>query len=153
MTTGLDINKDLTKAFNSNINNIYTICDDVELGAQFLPLGDESVYIPVGIDAAYNGTVELCMPNGTDGLEVYLFDRETQKHTNMLTTTYTVDLTQGINDDRFLLEVRRPQMPTDIMTTGSVEDETTKYMQNGHLYIKKGQNVYNAEGKRVNNAQ
>ena len=152
-TNGLDMNKDLTKIINSGTHNLYTLCEDIELGAQFLPVTDETVYIPVGIDVPANGTVELAMPDGTDGLEVYLFDRLTQKHTNMLISSYTADLEKGTLKDRFVLEVRRSQMPTDIMTTGKVEEDVTKYMIDGHLYIKKGRNIYNAEGKLVNNEQ
>ena len=152
-TNGLDMNKDLTKIINSGTHNLYTLCEDIELGAQFLPVTDETVYIPVGIDVPANGAVELAMPDGTDGLEVYLFDRLTQKHTNMLISSYTADLEKGTLKDRFVLEVRRSQMPTDIMTTGKVEEDVTKYMIDGHLYIKKGRSIYNAEGKLVNNEQ
>ena len=152
-TEGLDMNKDLTKNFNSGIDNIYTICEDVELAAQILPLGDETVYIPVGVKAAANGTCTFSMPAGTDGLEVYLFDRETNKHINMLISTYEADLTKGDINDRFVLEIRRAQMPTGIFTTGNVDEDVTKYMYNGHLYIKKGQCIYNAEGKRITNVQ
>ncbi len=152
-TEGLDMNKDLTKNFNSGIDNIYTICEDVELAAQILPLGDETVYIPVGVKAAANGTCTFSMPDGTDGLEVYLFDRETNKHINMLISTYDADLTKGDINDRFVLEIRRAQMPTGIFTTGNVDEDVTKYMYNGHLYIKKGQCIYNAEGKRITNVQ
>ncbi|MCR4664352.1 MAG: InlB B-repeat-containing protein [Paludibacteraceae bacterium] len=152
-TVGLDMNKDLTKNFNSGIDNIYTICEDVELAAQILPLGDETVYIPVGVKAASDGTCTFSMPAGTDGLEVYLFDREANKHINMLTSTYDADLTKGDINDRFVLEVRRAQMPTGIFTTDNADEDVTKYMHNGHLYIKKGQYIYNAEGKRVTNVQ
>lgn len=150
-TAGLDMNKDLTKIMNGGTHNLYTLCEDIELGAQFLPVSDETVSIPVGIDVPNNGTVELAIPDGTDGLEVYLFDRTTGKHTNMLMSTYTVDLEKGTLNDRFVLEVRSSQMPTGIMSTGKVEEEVTKYMIDGHLYIKKGQRIYNAEGKLVNN--
>lgn len=152
-TEGLDMNKDLTKNFNSGIDNIYTVCEDVELAAQLLPLGDETVTIPVGVKAAADGTCTFSMPAGTDGLEVYLFDRETGKHVNMLTSEYEAILEKGDINGRFVLEVRRAQMPTGIFTTGNADEDVTKYMHNGHLYIKKGQFIYNAEGKRVTNVQ
>ena len=32
-------------------------------------------------------------------------------------------------------------------------EKTVKYLQNGHLYIKRGDRLYNAEGKHVNNVK
>ncbi|MBP5477155.1 MAG: InlB B-repeat-containing protein [Paludibacteraceae bacterium] len=151
-TDGLDLNKDLYKFFNEG-GNVYTLCSDVELAAQILPLGEGTLSIPVGVKADGNATVEFAMPEGTEGMEVYLYDKQDGTYTNLLTSTRTVNLTEGKTNDRFILMVKEAKMPTAVISTEQDAENTVKYLRNGHLFIKRGGRLYNAEGKFVNNVK
>ena len=151
-TDGLDLNKDLYKFFNEG-GNVYTLCSDVELAAQILPLGEGTLSIPVGVKADGNATVEFAMPEGTEGMEIYLYDKQDGTYTNLLTSTRTVNLTEGKTNDRFILMVKEAKMPTAVISTEQDAENTVKYLRNGHLFIKRGGRLYNAEGKFVNNVK
>ncbi len=151
-TDGLDLNKDLYKFFNEG-GNVYTLCSDVELAAQILPLGEGTLSIPVGVKADGNTTVEFAMPEGTEGMEVYLYDKQDGTYTNLLTSTRQVTLNEGKTNDRFILMVKEAKMPTAVISTEQDAENTVKYLRNGHLFIKRGGRLYNAEGKLVNNVK
>ena len=151
-TDGLDLNKDLYKFFNEG-GNVYTLCSDVELAAQILPLGEGTLSIPVGVKADGNATVEFAMPEGTEGMEVYLYDKLDGTYTDLLTSTRQVTMEEGKTNDRFILMVKEAKMPTAVISTEQDTENTVKYLRNGHLYIKRGGRLYNAEGKLMNNVK
>lgn len=86
-------------------------------------------------------------------MEVYLYDKQDGTYTNLLTSTRTVNLTEGKTNDRFILMVKEAKMPTAVISTEQDAENTVKYLRNGHLFIKRGGRLYNAEGKFVNNVK
>lgn len=150
-TNQFDMNKDLTKAFNSGKANIYTITEDVEVAGNNLPLEEGTTFIPVGVRIPANGTYSFAMPDGTDGLEVYLYDQVSGTRTNLMLDSYEIYLTQGTEDARFLLEIGRHNNPTEIVETyeDAAGDKVVKFLQNGVLYIQRNGVIYDARGARV----
>ena len=91
------------------------------------------------------------MPEGTNGVGVILVDNIAGTRTNLALEDYTVNLTQGNIDNRFMLEISPiVQSPTDIEQTSSdSKDGVRKVIVDGILYIVKDGVVFDAQGNRV----
>ena len=151
ITNGFDMNADLVKMYNANQANIYTIINDVEVSANCLPMTDQTTIVPVGVKIVANGDYTFSIPEGTEGIGVTLIDNETGIRTSLSALDYTINLSAGTYDNRFVLEISPvAQMPTDIENTdASVHDGIRKVMIDGILYIVRGNKIFDAQGKRV----
>ena len=147
-TNEFDMNVDLSKIINHGAN-IYSLIGKEEAAANVLPI-EESI-IPIGLDIAKTGTYTFAMPDGTDGITAILIDYETQTEHNLLTTEYTVDLNEGINNKRFALRVVPNQVATNIesLFDKNCNQNVQKYIINGQLFIKNNGHIYDIQGRQV----
>ena len=147
-TNEFDMNVDLSKIINRGAN-IYSLIGKEEAAANVLPI-EESI-IPIGVDIAKTGTYTFAMPDGTDGITAILIDYETQTEHNLLTTEYTVDLNEGINNKRFAIRVVPNQVATNIesLFNKNCNQNVQKYIINGQLFIKNNGHIYDIQGREV----
>ena len=85
---------------------------------------------------------------------VWLVDHETGARTDLLWDTYTFDATEGTARGRFTIEgvFRAPQITTDIENAEMMNDEMMKVRKvliNQKMYIIRGDQMYDATGKKV----
>lgn len=151
VTDGYDFGNDLSKEFNSG-SNIYTFVDDVEVAGNVKPIRTETTIVPVGVKIATTGEYTFSMPEGTNGVGVILVDNIAGTRTNLALEDYTVNLTQGNIDGRFLLEISPIAQTTTDMENVQGDDVQTnvrKVMVDGILYIVKDGKVFDARGSRL----
>ena len=152
-TTDFDMNTDLVKMLNAKNANIYTIINsDIQAAANCLPMTEQTTIVPVGVQIATNGTYTFTMPDGTNGVSVTLVDNEANTRTNLALTDYTVNLTAGTHDGRFLLEIAPiQQTPTDIdlINGENGENGVRKMLIDQQMYIIRDGKIYDARGARV----
>ena len=147
-TNEFDMNVDLSKIINRGAN-IYSLIGKEEAAANVLPI--EESMIPIRVDITKAGTYTFAMPDGTDGITAILIDYETQTEHNLLTTEYTVDLNEGINNKRFALRVVPNQVATNIesLFDSNCNQNVQKYIINGQLFIKNNGHIYDIQGRQV----
>ncbi len=147
-TNEFDMNVDLSKIINRGAN-IYSLIGKEEAAANVLPI-EESI-IPIGLDIEKAGIYTFAMPDGTDGITAILIDYETQTEHNLLTTEYTVNLNEGINNKRFALRVLPHHVATNIesLLDGNCNQNVQKYIINGQLFIKNNGHIYDIQGRQV----
>ena len=158
VTNGFDFNYDLSKEFNKNQANIYTLVTTVKEGAasvtqsaaNVLPMTEQTTVIPVGVKIATTGDYTFAIPEGTAGVGVTLIDNETGIRTSLSALDYTINLSAGTYENRFVLEISPiKQMPTDIESVSDQHSAVRKVMIDGILYIVKDGKVFDAHGNRV----
>ena len=153
ITTGFDMNTDLVKMFNANKANIYTVINtDVQAAANCLPMTEQTTLVPVGVQVKTDGEYTFAMPEGTHGVGATLIDNVANTRTNLGLTDYTVNLTAGTIDGRFMLEISPiAQTPTGIDNVqGEIDaNGARKVMIDGLLYIVRGDRIYDATGALV----
>ena len=150
VTADFDFGQDLSKEFNPGAN-IYTKIGYEQVAANVMPLSNTTTMVPVGLKIAEEGEYTFAMPEGTNGVSVILIDNIAGTRTNLALTDYTVYLTAGTHDERFILEISpMAQTPTDIEQTSSdSKDGVRKVMVDGVLYILRDGQVFDARGQRV----
>ena len=144
--------------FNYDLSNeggaIYTTTSDlVTVAGNCLPLvTDQQTTVPVGVIAKTTGEYTFAMPDGTEGLSVTLVDNFTGAHANLALGDYTVELEAGTYEERFTLVIDPRTTTTAVETVGgeSVETAPRKVFINGLMYIQRGSNLYDAQGRKVN---
>ena len=154
VTTGFEFSEDMTKQFNSRKANIFTIAGNTSLGGNSLPLSTtQTTVVPVGVKIKTAGDYTFAIPEGTDGIGVTLVDNETGVRTLLSALDYTVNLTAGTHDGRFILEISPIQnTPTgmeDPTSDSSLKGRAQKRIIDGVLYIVKDGKIFDARGTRV----
>lgn len=160
VTSGFEFNYDMSKEFNKNKANIYTMVTTImedgpsvtETAGNCLPLTDQTTIVPMGVQIATTGDYTFSIPSGTNGVGVTLVDNETGIRTNLALMDYTIALEAGTQDDRFYLEISPIKyVATDIENTdaGDHVSNVRKMMVDGLLYIIKDGKVFDAHGARV----
>ena len=153
VTTSFEFNYDLSKEFNKNRSNIYTLIGTEPAAGNVLPLTDQTTVVPVGVIAKTDGDYTFSIPDGTEGIGVTLIDNETGIRTSLSAVDYTINLSAGTYDDRFLLEISPiKHVATDIETVneeGVATNGARKIMIDGLLYIVKDGKVFDAQGRQV----
>ena len=160
VTSGFEFNYDMSKEFNKNKANIYTMVTTImedgpsvtETAGNCLPLTDQTTIVPMGVQIATTGDYTFSIPSGTNGVGVTLIDNETGIRTNLALMDYTIALEAGTQDDRFYLEISPiKHVATDIENTdaGDHVSNVRKMMVDGLLYIIKDGKVFDAHGARV----
>ena len=154
VTTGFEFSEDMTKQFNSRKANIFTIAGNTSLGGNSLPLSTtQTTVVPVGVKIKTAGDYTFSIPEGTDGIGVTLVDNETGVRTLLSALDYTVNLTAGTHDGRFVLEISPIQnTPTGIeepTSDSSLKGRAQKRIIDGVLYIVKDGKIFDARGTRV----
>lgn len=151
-TTMFDMNVDLTKMFNASSANIYTLIgSNNQVAANVMPIANTT--IPVGVQIAKAGEYTFAMPDGTDGITVELIDYNTNTHTNLLLSDYTVNLPAGTCETRFALSVKIDKTATSVENITEVEgangEGVKKYIIDGKLFLQKDNTLYDAQGHIV----
>lgn len=153
ITEGYDMNCDLTKIHNSGCN-LYSLIgsEQIEAAANILPMSERTVYVPVGVSVDSDGTYTFALSEETEGMDVRIADAETGYTHNLLFSPYEVSLTAGTYTQRFSLEIHASSqvttglLPIDRDASG---ERLRKVLLDGQLFIQRGENVYDAQGKRI----
>ncbi len=149
-TEDFDLNLDITKLMYST-SQIYSFIGNDKVAANSLPVRD--VVVPLCVTAAADGTYTIALPDGTEGLNVTLYDVTAGKETNMSFDGYTVNLDKGEYNNRFLLNISVPRIPTNMRNVDSGEwskdGKTKKLFINDNIYLINAGRIYNASGTQV----
>ena len=154
VTTDFEFSEDMTKQFNSRKANIFTIAGNTSLGGNSLPLSTtQTTVVPVGVKIKTAGDYTFSIPEGTDGIGVTLVDNETGVRTLLSALDYTVNLTAGTHDQRFILEIspiyNTPTGMEEPTSDSSLKGRAQKRIIDGVLYIVKDGKIFDARGTRV----
>ena len=153
VSVGFAFDEDLSKEYNANKANIYTVIDgNTPAAGNTLPVSDETTIVPVGVKIATDGDYTFATPDGTSGIGVTLIDNETGLRTPLGLTDYTVSLEAGTYDDRFALEispVKGTATGVEEVTGDGLQVGARKVMIDGIMYIVKDGKVFDAHGARV----
>lgn len=135
VTNAFDLNYDLTKQFSSGAN-VYSLVGEnrITLAANVLPMSDAQKGVSIGVTFAAGGVYTLALPDGTDGLNVVLYDRALGTYTDLSLDGYTFETEAGTLDDRFELIVKSSSVTTQMA------DATASYV----VYVDNG--VVKVEG-------
>ncbi len=148
-TAEYDVNLDLTKIMNKNAS-IYTLAGEqrITLSGNTLPMEKATVPVGVRVDAA--GEYTFRMPDGTDGISVFLIDNQTGAQTNMLLDEYTITLDAGTCENRFYLAVDPDRTATSVENIGEeAKDQIKKFLIDGQLFIRTADGTFDAKGQRM----
>jgi hypothetical protein len=153
VTTGFEFNYDLSKEFNKNRANIYTLIGTEQVAGNVLPLTDQTTVVPVGVSIPTAGDYTFSLPDGTEGIGVTLIDNQTGIRTRLNALDYTVNLTTGTHDGRFVLEISPIHNATTdieaISNEGLEISGARKVLIDGILYIVKGDKLYDVRGTMI----
>ena len=143
--------EDLSKEYNANKANIYTVIEgNTPAAGNTMPMSEQTTVIPVGVKIATNGEYTFAMPDGTSGIGVTLIDNETGIRSNLALEDYIVNIEAATYENRFYLEISPiKNTPTDIENTDAMNSNVRKVMVDGLLYIIKDGKVFDAHGARV----
>ena len=153
--------EDMSKEFNKNKANIYTMITSVlndtatvtEAAGNTLPMSEQTTVVPVGVKIATDGEYTFAISDGTEGIGVVLVDNVANTRTNLGLTDYTVNLTAGTIDGRFVLEISPVQGSTTSLEPISDEgleiSGVRKVIIDQKMYIIKGDRIYDATGALV----
>ena len=145
-TAAFDMNMDLTKFFNTGHANIYSCIQTVPVAANMLPV--QSVQVPLGIQVVKEGSYTIALPASVDAALVTLIDNQTQTHTCLNTSDYTVTLPAGTYENRFFLAVEPQRVVTSNPANEQDTAPTVKFIKDGQLYILHQGVIYDAQGRR-----
>ena len=159
VTTGFDFNYDLSKEFNKNKANIYTMVTTTmedgpsvtEAAGNVLPMSEQTTIVPVGVKIATNDDYTFSIPDGTSGVGVTLIDNLTGTRTNISAVDYTVSLEAGTYNERFVLEISPIEQVITNLEPSAMEQQSDvrKVLIDGLLYIVRDGKVYDARGAKV----
>jgi hypothetical protein len=153
VSTGFEFNYDLSKEFNKNKANLYTLIGTEQVAGNCLPMSDQTTIVPMGIITPKAGEYTISIPNGTSGIGITLVDNETGIRSNLALEEYTVALDEATYEGRFYLEIspiKHVATGIEEITGDGVQDtEVRKVMVDGILYIIKDGKVYSTQGARV----
>ncbi|MBQ9426081.1 MAG: InlB B-repeat-containing protein [Paludibacteraceae bacterium] len=150
VTDAFEFNHDLSKEYNFG-ENIWTITTNgVQVAGNSMPKPLQTTVVPVGVKVVANGEYTLAMPEGTNGEDVFLIDNAYGTRTNLGLMPYTVTLTAGTYEGRFVLELCPIQdSPTSLENDANADADVRKVFVGGRLYIIRDGKVYDAAGQRV----
>ena len=161
VTTGFEFNYDLSKEFNKNKANIYTMVSttidgDISVtqsAANVLPfMPEQTTVVPVGVKTTAAGEYTFSMPDGTDGIGVTLIDNVANTQTNLALGDYSVSLPAGTIDNRFTLSISPiANTPSGLEQLPLNDDKSQirKVLVDGILYIVRDGKIYDARGQRA----
>ena len=155
---GYDLQKFTT--FYTARPQIYMKPADLQLA--FQAVNDEKAktsFIPMGVYCYTAGTYTFGLSEDypiDEVAAVYLHDAVTGTTTNLLYDTYTITTTKQLyTNTRFSLNVivnrKVPQVTTDIDVTKAPNGVVRKLLINGHVYIQRGEDIYDVTGKQLLN--
>ncbi len=152
-----EIGADLVKYTNANNLNLYSL-DSTSLQLAFMGLSDEDAVkpIPLGVSFVEAGEYTFSFDNDWYNAAlldtIMLIDYEQDQQTNLKYANYTFSAKAGVNNTRFAILIRRaqaPQIATDLDELDSTSSSVRKVIINGHLFILKEDEMYNALGTKI----
>lgn len=152
VTTGFEFGYDMSKNPNKNRANIYSFIGTEMVAGNSMPIQTEqTTIVPLGLNIKTAGDYTFAMPDGTNRVGVTLVDTEANIRTSLSALDYTVNLSAGQYDSRFVLEISPVQeVITDIPSTGDGMNGTSrKVLIDGILYIVRDGKIYDARGART----
>ena len=158
VTDTFDFAQDLIKESKYAHSDIYTYIGTERVAANSMPINTETTtVVKVGLSIDADGEYTISLPDGTThGIGIDLLDTETGERTHLSAgMSYTVNLTAGEHNERFLLEIS----PIPANWQG-IEEPTSdpsqkenegirKVLIDGNLYIVRDGKMYDARGTRV----
>ena len=152
VSAGFAFGEDMSKEFNKTRSNIYTFIGTEKVAGNVLPMSEQTTVVPVGVIVKTDGDYTFAIPEGTSGVGVTLFDSETGIRTSLSALDYTIALTAGTYNNRFVLEIS-PIKPiaTGVEQSQMTNDQTPikKVLIDGLLYIVKDGKMFDARGAVV----
>jgi hypothetical protein len=115
-------------------------------------MSEQTMVVPVGVKIAADGDYTFAIPDGTEGIGVTLIDSETGIRTPLSALDYTINLSAGTYDNRFVLEISPiQQMPTgiELLNGENGANGVRKVLIDGLLYIVKDGKMFDAQGRQV----
>jgi len=149
VSADFDFGQDLSKERNPNADAIYTLIGSERAAGNSLPISDNTTFVPVGVTIASEGQYTFSMPEGTHGINVILVDSETGTHTHLTSSEYTITLPAGTIENRFMLEISGSTVTAYELPVTEEEVKGERIIENGILYIRYGEQVYSAQGQRI----
>ena len=154
VSVGFAFDEDLSKEFNKNKANIYTIVENnMPVAGNTMSLTEQTTVVPVGVIAKTNGDYTFSMPDGTAGIGVTLIDNETGIRTSLSALDYTVFLEAGTYDGRFVMEISPiVGVWTNVENVQSDDVQSTKARKviiDQKMYIIKNGKMFDARGAVV----
>ena len=130
-----------------------------EMAFNALPDASAEAGIPLHYFAATQGEYVLAYSDkyGRDEIQaVMLLDKQTNEWHDLMNAPYEFYTNRTDNKDRFVLTVRverkkEPQITTDIDANSSTDDRPRKILHNDHIYILRGDKIYDITGKQMLN--
>lgn len=129
-----------------------------EMAFNALPDASAVAGVPLNFFAAYQGTYTISYNDKFDRdnevKEVKLLDTKDNKWYDLMSEAYEFTSNRENNTERFILSVRverkKPQTPTGLEDIGYSETPR-KILINGHVYIQRGNALYDVTGKQLLN--
>lgn len=129
-----------------------------EMAFNALPDASAVAGVPLNFFAAYQGSYAISYNDKFDRdnevKEVQLFDKTTNQWYDLMSEAYEFTSNRENNTERFILSVRverkKPQTPTGLEDIGYSETPR-KILINGHVYIQRGNTLYDVTGKQLLN--
>ena len=142
------LNEDMMKIHNSGRANIYSYAGAYDVASNILPV--ESRTVTLGVEVAADGTYTFRMPADISGT-VTLLDNQTNTRTNLSAGDYEVYLAKGTYEGRFYLEIDVREVTTVLPSYDgySDSDHVLKFVRDGHLFIRRQADTFDARGNRV----
>ena len=130
-----------------------------EMAFNALPDASAEAGIPLHYFAATQGEYVIAYNDkyGRDEIQaVMLLDKQTNEWHDLMNEPYTFYTNRTDDKNRFVLTVRverkkEPQITTDIDATSSTDDRPRKILHNDHIYILRGDKIYDITGKQMLN--
>ena len=145
--------EDMVKEFNKRKASIFNYtADHVGVAGNTMPMSEQKTVIPVGVKIPTTGEYTFAIPEGTNGVGVTLIDNETGIRTSLGALDYTINMSAGTYEERFVLEIS-PIKPiiTGIDQLQMTNDQSPikKILIDGLLYIVKDGKMFDAQGRQV----
>ncbi len=129
-----------------------------EMAFNALPDASAVAGVPLNFFAAYQGSYAISYNDKFDRdnevKEVQLFDKTTNQWYDLMSEPYEFTSSRVDNKDRFILSVRverkKPQTPTGLEDI-DYSETPRKILINGHVYIQRGNALYDVTGKQLLN--
>ena len=156
-TQGYEINADLAKWMNGGLN-LYAHVGNYDLSVAALNAVEAEAAIPLTVKTAGAGTYTFSLSdkwNKNRGYltHLYLYDTNSQSHTDLLTDEYTFTASGNTTmGNRFYLSATRSQLPSAINTLGQDKPFVTGgkgFLKINGITTKTGVNVYSMTGARI----
>ena len=142
-----EVGVDATKMFapGSTAAQLYAQQGGAKQSILERPTGNGIVYL--GVKLMESGDCTISLPE-TRGLNMNLYDTETNVMTNLSLTDYTFFGTPGENSQRFIIGLVGDATALENFISGLSKDGVKKVIENGHVYILRGSDKFDVLGNK-----